>query len=409
MMYSADKHYSHLDPSVPIPEIEPRYDEHQLRMTRELVRRMPYVLGTLVLLMVVFFIWEPAFWARIGIVGVTYVSGLAYLIRYGRKNSTKQSRRDARNKLDTWGIPMSLMIRQQVYWIGIFILFMHLLDANFGSMQAVLMLGFYAFGAGLVLSIANRNFRQPGQISCERCFYPLVGLTLPTSCPECGRAILNLSFATDRPKLRDNRYLVAGILLTVFGAITIYVQFVKPSWLYAPIPRSLLIPLAARDRDAFDRLMSGSLTAADEQQLIEAMVKTEPGLSTALRSHRISGSQPRSAWEHSRPSSSMRSVSSSPSARSSRPSVLASEKRFGCNSWSKTMNQLRAAIRRCSTSRAFASTMTPRPMPNRAAPCTATSSIHPRTTCSVERGASPFTSGPPSSPAPSPYTPGLYS
>ncbi|MEZ6164864.1 MAG: hypothetical protein R3B67_10555 [Phycisphaerales bacterium] len=277
MMYSADKHYSHLDPSEPIPEIEPRYDEHQLRMTRELVRRMPYVLGTLVLLVVVFYIWEPTFWARIGIVGVTYISGLAYLIRYGRRNSTKSSRRDARNQLDTWGIPMSLMIRQQVYWIGIIILFMHLLGTNSGSMQAVFMLGFYAFGAGLVLAIANRNFRQPGQISCERCFYPLVGLTLPTSCPECGRAILNLSFATDRPKLRDNRFLIAGILLTVFGAITIYVQFVKPTWLYAPIPRSMLIPLAAHDPDAFDRLVGGSLTAVEEQQLIEAMVNNRTG------------------------------------------------------------------------------------------------------------------------------------
>lgn len=279
MMYSADKHYSHLDPSVPIPEIEPRYDEHQLRMTRELVRRMPYVIGALVLLAFAFIIWEPTLWVRWTIVIFLYAIGLYHLIRTKRKIIPKKIRAEARETLDMWSIPVSLTIKQQVYSIGSIVLIMQLLGSGSGSgsMQAVLMIGFYAFGAGLVLSIASRNFRQPGQISCERCFYPLVGLTLPTSCPECGRAILNLSFATDRPKLRDNRYLVAGILLTVFGAITIYVQFVKPSWLYAPIPRSLLIPLAARDRDAFDRLVSGSLSAAEEQTLLEAMVNNRTG------------------------------------------------------------------------------------------------------------------------------------
>lgn len=272
MMYSADKHYSHLDPSEPIPEIELRYAQDQLRMTRLLVRRMPYVLAMLVLLAVAFIIWEPALWARWTFVGVLYAIGLFHLIRTKRRVVPKKMNRETRQTLDMWSIPVSLMINQQVYWIGILVVFMHLLDANAGSIQAVLMLGFYAFSAGLVLTIASRSFRQPGQISCERCFYPLVGLTLPTSCPECGRAILNLSFATDRPKLRDKRYLVAGIILTAFGVLTIYVQFVKPTWLYAPFPRSMLIPLAARDRDAFDRLVGGSLTAAEEQQLLDAMI-----------------------------------------------------------------------------------------------------------------------------------------
>ncbi len=277
MMYSADKHYSHLDPSEPIPEIELRYAQDQLRMTRLLVRRMPYVLAMLVLLAVAFIIWEPALWARWTFVGVLYAIGLFHLIRTKRRVVPKKMNRETRQTLDMWSIPVSLMIKQQVYWIGILVVFMHLLDANAGSIQAVLMLGFYAFSAGLVLTIASRSFRQPGQISCERCFYPLVGLTLPTSCPECGRAILNISFATDRPKLRDNRYLVAGILLTVLGVLTIYVQFVKPTWLYAPIPRSMLIPLAARDRDAFDQLVGGLLTAAEGQQLLEAMVKNRTG------------------------------------------------------------------------------------------------------------------------------------
>ncbi len=277
MKYPASRHYSHLDLNEPIPEIEPRYAQDQLRMTRLVMRRMPYVLAMLVLLAIAFFIWEPTLWVRWTIVIFLYAIGLYHLIRTKRKINPKKISREARETLDMWSIPVSLTIKQQVYSIGSIVLIIQLLGSGSGSMQAVLMLGFYAFGAGLVLSIASRNFRQPGQISCEDCSYPLVGLTLPTSCPECGHALLDLSYATDRPKLRDNRFLIAGILLTVFGAITSYVQFVKPTWLYAPIPRSMLIPLAARDRDAFDQLVSGSLTAADEQQLIEAMVNNRTG------------------------------------------------------------------------------------------------------------------------------------
>lgn len=295
--FPASKHYSHLDPSEPIPEIPLRYDEYKLRLSQKYLRiAMPLFLTSLVLY-ILLMILNPPLWVRVVVFALfiadAIIASWRMCIPEMRREMRQQQRKTESN--DSWGIPIGLMIKGQAYYLATMALLIQFVSVGEGLGGALLYLGMYAFGAGIFMMIASHTFREPGQICCERCNYPLVGLTLPTSCPECGRALLNLSFATDRPKLRDKRFLLLGIGLFVAGVLTFYVQFVKPTWAYAPLPRSVLLKMAPNDIDSFKALTARTLTPEDEDQL-------EAQLIDAIVTDRTNGfwSHEQGAWLSSR-------------------------------------------------------------------------------------------------------------
>ncbi|HCT46120.1 MAG TPA: hypothetical protein DF699_13000 [Phycisphaerales bacterium] len=272
--FPASKHYSHLDPSEPIPEIPLRYDEYKLRLSRAYLRAAPAMFYTALAIYIAFMILNPPLWVRVVgfvlfLVGAVFASWRLNI--WGiRREMRHQQRAWATN--DAWGIPIGLMIKGQAYYLATMVLVMQFVSVGAGVAGTLIYFAMYAICAGIYMMVAGHGFRQPGQICCERCNYPLVGLTLPTSCPECGRALLNLSFATDRPKLRDKRFLLLGIGLFVAGVLAFYVQFVKPTWAYAPLPRSVLLKLAPNDIDSFKALTARTLTPEDQDRLESSLI-----------------------------------------------------------------------------------------------------------------------------------------
>ncbi|MFG0245051.1 MAG: hypothetical protein ACF8MF_03250 [Phycisphaerales bacterium JB052] len=272
--YPASKHYSHLDPSEPIPEIPLRYDEYKLRLTQGFLRIAPPLFLTSLALYFLLMILNPVIWVRFVVLVLFLTGAVVVAWRMNILKMSREMRRRHRNAKsnELWGIPIGLMIKGQAYYLATMALLIQFVSVGEGLGGALLYLGIYAFGAGIFMMIASHTFREPGQICCERCNYPLVGLTLPTACPECGRALLNLSFATDRPKLRDKRFLLLGIGLFSLGFFTLYVQFVQPAWAYAPLPRSVLLKLAPNDIDSFNALTARTLTPEDEDRLESSLI-----------------------------------------------------------------------------------------------------------------------------------------
>jgi hypothetical protein len=273
MKYPASKYYKHLDPSEPIPEIELRYDEYKLHTSRYLVRTGPYMIAAGLVLGVLLFVVSAPWLLRL-LVFMLYLAIDCFLIfRYGAKHSTSRERKLRGKAGDTWGIPVALLLKAQAYSLGIIAVMMIATSSELGPMQAVFYVSFYALGGGIIVAIASRMFREPGQICCARCSYPLIGLRVPCECPECGFHITTLADATDRPRVRDNRYLILGIAIVALGCFGVFVRIASPTWAYGPIPNALLIKLAPNDTGTFDALLAKSLTPADEDKLEASLIE----------------------------------------------------------------------------------------------------------------------------------------
>lgn len=271
MKYPASKHYEHLDLNEPIPEIELRYDEYHLYSIKAFFRWAPWCATVVLGLYLFVFVFQPG---HIPELVLMFLAMLVWLgpvfpiyIRRRQSGITKDP-----SALDPWGIPLGVQIRYQSYYIIMMILVMQIPSADQGFSGLILMFGISGIAFGIGLIFVSRMFRQPGQISCEACSYSLVGLQLPGQCPECGHALLDLSYATDRPRIRDARFLGAGVVIALLGFALSTLLFVSPTTLYASLPKAALLPLAARDRDAFDQIMKQPLSAAEEQQLLDAMI-----------------------------------------------------------------------------------------------------------------------------------------
>ncbi len=87
-----------------------------------------------------------------------------------------------------------------------------------------------------------------------------------------GIALRDLSYTTDRPRVRDSRYLYAGIILTLFGVLVSYTMIKHKGLIYSAIPKGTLITLAPNNTDAFEALGRKTLTLAEEDRLEDAMI-----------------------------------------------------------------------------------------------------------------------------------------
>ncbi|MFG0314912.1 MAG: hypothetical protein ACF8LL_12120, partial [Phycisphaerales bacterium] len=272
MKYPASKHYKHLDPSEPIPEIELRMNEYKLRTASCLVRQGPYLVAFVFVVMMALLMTGAPLLLRTYVFFLMILAIGAMVLGRVYWKTTKEQRRSWHDAGDPWGIPVKLMIKSQLYTLAILVVMMQFTSSSGGVMNVMFYLGFYALGGGIAVAISSRILREPGQISCTRCSYPLVGLRLPCDCPECGSTLRDLSDATDRPRVRDNRYLFLGFVAAVLGVFCIYVRMSSPAWAYGPIPNTLLIRLAPNDTDTFNALIAKALSAEEEEQLEESLI-----------------------------------------------------------------------------------------------------------------------------------------
>lgn len=291
MKYRADKIYPDLDPSKPIPEIELRYDEFK----RETMKRaMPFAILTLIAVVVISVFFSTRVRSLGTMLPLMFVMfGMLLIpqfIAMARMWKQKRFRMMYQNTQDPWGIPVRHQLLYHLYFFGGMVLVMNLPSLAGGFSAFELLIGIFMILGGISLTIMTRFMRQPGQISCEKCSYPLVGLTLPCECPECGIAMRDFSYTTDRPRVRDSRYLFAGIILTLMGVLVYYMMFKHKGLFYNAIPKGTLITLAPNSTDAFEALGRKTLTAAEEDRLEDTLIDAIASGNTAgFWSHRQGG------------------------------------------------------------------------------------------------------------------------
>ncbi len=273
MKYRADKFYPDLDPGKPIPEIEVRYDAFKRQIMRY---AMPIAIVSIVMVVVCsivlttrdlsFGVFLAMMLSAMGLVMLPQIIAFTRLPKDDRKRLIHQ------NKTDPWGIPVHQQVLYQSYYFGMMMVLINLptLSGGFSAFESLI--GFYMILGGVIFIVMTRFMRQPGQISCEKCSYPLVGLALPCECPECGIALRDFSYATDRPRVRDSRYLYAGIILTLLGVLVSYTMIKHKGLVYSAIPKGTLITLAPNNTDAFEALGHKALTPAEEDRLEDALI-----------------------------------------------------------------------------------------------------------------------------------------
>ena len=273
MKYPASRHYSHLSIHDPIPEIELRFDEYQHRLTRPFSKWVVLSIIVIVLLYGVILIARPSQSVLLLLMPIAMIALATPQVCIALKmRKSKTGRFRWQSKADPWGVPFRHQVIYQTYYFSMIALCIQVPSLLGGSGGMGMIFGIYMVGGGIWLTFATQFMREPGQISCEKCSYPLIGLRLPCDCPECGKALLNLSYTTDRPKIRDSRYLIAGILLIFFGGLILYLGFNHGSLAYRVLPRGALMRMAPNSIDAFDALVAKELTDEETDRLEEALI-----------------------------------------------------------------------------------------------------------------------------------------
>jgi hypothetical protein len=255
----------------PIPEIEPRVDEELLELMRLANRRGRWFWLILIVLTVFFGYFRTPMW-------ITFSVGLGFIILWGY--SLRRLGKYWRSKKKAglmgaglnWGVPIRVNIEYMMYSCSIGLIYFILISSHDGVSGILRNLGVFLLIGGGASVYLDRVARQPGQICCRWCEYPLVGLSLPNPCPECGKELLDGYSTMDRPRVRSRWFLWGGLGSVVFWLFVMYASIYRPGFMYGPVPRGVLLRMASTDRSAFDRLMLTPMTVDEEQRLIDAMV-----------------------------------------------------------------------------------------------------------------------------------------
>ncbi len=278
MKYPASKHYSHLSVHEPIPEIELRYNEPMRAGYESFARHAWWAIAAIFVSQLCL-----AIFLKKTITGTLLSMGFGFGILFFMVGIVYKAQRKAgkNDPNDLWGVPIRDQIR---YWF-FYAIVMWSVMAGFrmfseGIIEGIFSLAWYTLMFGVGFVVCGRFARQPGQISCMKCDYPLVGLQLPCPCPECGTTISYLSDAIDRPRARDTRLVLIGITISVLSLVTIVLRFYRPQALYTAMPRAALIQLAPNDHGAFESLMGTAMTLEEEELLIEGMFKSRTGFTS---------------------------------------------------------------------------------------------------------------------------------
>lgn len=258
--------YIHPDVVVgePIPEIEPRVDVEVLGSAMKMLRYSYWYLPIFMVCSMSLGLLNGQLWMMISVCA----AGLIIWVVPSLKN------RDAlkRYQQDQSCIPVAVDMRYRLMSLAVALSFSLPLMISFGLSLAVTMIGFYAIMFGLFLISMVFKAREPGQISCRACSYALTGLVLPCQCPECGRVIGELVDTTDRPRVSQPWFGWVGVGLCLMGIVLGCSVWLGGDVMYRRMPRSVLLRLAANDRNAFEEITSMKLDETEQSRLIDSVI-----------------------------------------------------------------------------------------------------------------------------------------
>ncbi len=249
----------------PVPRVEPRVDPVKLEYAKGFLLWARWATGLLVVLLIVYGVLGVSIWVRGITLGVLVIGAVVFAIRPKQRAMKKHS---MEHQKDKWALPFRIWLETQFYGMFFILFAQGLMSPSDGVSGMATYLGILMIVDGAALVILRFRAREPGQICCEECSYELVGLTLPCMCPECGSSLLDVSFTTDRPRVRSAWFFRVGMPMVPIGFAVIGFGIVRPSVFYGPVPKSVLIPLAVSDRGAFKQLMTKKLDG-DEQDRLE--------------------------------------------------------------------------------------------------------------------------------------------
>ncbi len=265
---------SHVHPDIvvgePIPEIEPRVNEAYLEQARRIIR----VGRVAIVLMLVFIV----FYWRLGVGVLVRVPTLVVIGALACVPMLSAQARANRKEIgplstDPWSIPYGVNAKYMVCMWMLMLLVQLFVDPSPEVRSVAGFLGIVLLMASPMILIVVSKARQPGQISCKGCEYPLVGLTLPCDCPECGETLTSGRSTTDRVRVRSRWSRWCGWIMLLLSLGSLYGSYWDSSVLFSGMPRSLTLKMAASDGGAFNRVMSGTMTEEEELALIEGMVE----------------------------------------------------------------------------------------------------------------------------------------
>ena len=282
-MYTCVVKYIHPDIVVgePVPEVEPRVDAVRLKLALMYVRCGRWGTGLIFVSIIVLSVLDASLLVRMIVMGVMLIVGVAVIFqpRHWRLMRLLANGMKAKGekRVEPWGLPIRVQLELMCYLLIMMSASQGVVSANsgLGGLSSFVAMGGVLIGGSLIMY--GFRARQPGQICCVDCAYPLVGLTLACECPECGRMIYDETWTTDRARVRSGWFFGVGGVLIPLGLLSFYVGIFQPSVLYAPVPRAALMQIAPRDRGAFEQLVSRSLSEDETNELIDRLIDVNAG------------------------------------------------------------------------------------------------------------------------------------
>ncbi|MBL4698596.1 MAG: hypothetical protein JKX70_07170 [Phycisphaerales bacterium] len=249
----------------PVPEVEPKVNQEVLSAVRWLTRWGYWFFGVYLVMSILMAFVSIGFVTRI----VVVVAGLAV---WSVPHFVLRKHLTARGK-DQWCIPFREELRYTMISTGIALTLMMPVLADNGIAWLIGLFGGVIFFVGINYLVMYFRACEPGQISCKKCSYALVGLTLPCECPECGTMVYGLPETTDRPRVSLPSFRWIGSGLSVVGLAIVLSLLFRPGVIYQQMPRSVLLGLAATDTPAFVELIASPMTNDERTQLIDRIIE----------------------------------------------------------------------------------------------------------------------------------------
>lgn len=248
-----------------IPEVEPRVNEEVFCAVQWLTRWGYWFFAAYFALSVVMAFVSMNFGYRIG---ATLLGVIAWSVPFFvfRKPLAVRAK-------DQWCIPFRAEMRYSfISTVMVLTLTMPMLGDN-GMAWLVRLFGGVLILVGLMYLMMFMRAHEPGQISCKKCSYALVGLTLPCECPECGTMVYGLGETTDRPRVSLPSFRWIGLGTGAVGLAIVFAAFLRPGMMYQQMPRSVLLGMAATDTSAFVEVIALPLSDDERAWLIDEIIE----------------------------------------------------------------------------------------------------------------------------------------
>lgn len=141
----------------------------------------------------------------------------------------------------------------------------------------------------IALIIVGFFTREPADLSCPKCAYPVPTPRFPQTCPECAHSMPTPHAATTLPHIRRPGLGSAGLVLGTCAIVLFLLLVFTPAVLLANLPRPARLAVAAEDADLFQRIDLTTLTPSESAALTDRIL-------SARDIHSRYRLQPQLAW-----------------------------------------------------------------------------------------------------------------